>query len=79
VDLSTWSDPRAQDGTTIIARAQGQATPAQYPGVIPLKPDKDIQLFNLRTDPAESFDLAGENPTIVEKLMKIYTEYENSL
>ncbi len=79
VDLSTWSDPRGPDGTTIIARMEGQATPAQYPGVIPLKPDNDIQLFNLRTDPAENSDLAGERPEKVQELLQAYRDYENSL
>lgn len=34
-DLTTWKDRRAPDGTTILARMKGQATPAQYPGFIP--------------------------------------------
>ena len=50
IDLSKWTDPRAPDGKTIIA-SPGQATPAQYPGIIPTKRENDIQLYNLRNDP----------------------------
>jgi arylsulfatase A-like enzyme len=79
VDLSTWLDPRGPDGTTIIARMEGQATPAQYPGIIPMKPERDIQLFNLKEDPAESNDLAQQRPEVLEDLMKEYRDYEESL
>lgn len=79
VDLSTWKDRRAPDGITIHARMKGQATPAQYPGVIPEDPENNIQLFNLRADPTESLDLAGQNPEKVGELMKQYTEFKNSL
>ena len=79
VDLSTWSDPRGPDGTTIIARQEGQATPAQYPGLIPMKADKDIQLFNLKTDPSESNDLAEEKPELVQELLQDYRNFEESL
>ncbi len=58
VDLSKWSDSRAPDGKTIIAPIVGQATPAQYPGIIPVNSQNEIQLFNLRNDPAESVELA---------------------
>ncbi len=79
VDLSTWTDRRAADGTTILARMEGQATPAQYPGIIPENPANDIQLFNLRADPTESSDLSGENPDKVEELLKEYNKFTNSL
>ena len=78
-DLSTWKDRRAPDGTTILARMEGQATPAQYPGLIPEDPENDIQLFNLKTDPAESQDLAAEMPEKVEELMQDYKRFSNSL
>ncbi len=78
-DPTTWSDPRAQDGTTIIARTTGQATPAQYPGIIPEEPANDIQLFNLKTDPGESTDLASEEPEKVKELMQDYENFEISL
>jgi arylsulfatase A-like enzyme len=79
VDLTTWSDPRGPDGTTILARMEGQATPALYPGVIPEKPDQDIQLFNLREDPTESENMADQRPEVLEDLMLEYQKYENSL
>jgi len=79
VDLSTWKDKRAADGTTIIARMDGQATPAMYPGIIPENPDKDIQLFNLKKDPGESLDLSGENPELVEDLMQELELFKNSI
>lgn len=79
VDLTTWSDPRGPDGTTIIARSEGQATPAQYPGIIPEKPENDIQLFNLKTDPGESTDLAKEEPGIVQDLLQDYNKFRKSL
>jgi arylsulfatase A-like enzyme len=79
VDLTTWSDPRGPDGTTILARMEGQATPALYPGVIPEKPDQDIQLFNLREDPTESNNMADQRPEVLEDLMLEYQKYENSL
>ena len=79
IDLSTWSDRRAPDGTTILARMEGQATPAQYPGIIPYEPENEIQLFNLKSDPTESRDLAGENPEMVRQLMGELTVFEKSL
>jgi uncharacterized sulfatase len=78
-DLSIWSDPRGPDGTTIIAPIEGQATPAQYPGLIPLKPRNEIQLFNMKSDPSELKDLAEQNPELVDELWKIYKDYEASL
>ncbi len=79
VDLSTWKDKRAPDGTTIIARSEGQATPAQYPGVIPDDPEKDIQLFNLREDPTESTDLSLVHPDLVDELLQELELFKNSI
>ena len=78
-DLDTWKDKRAPDGKTILARMEGQATPAQYPGLIPKDPENDIQLFNLKSDPTESIDLAEENPEKVEELLTEYKIFANSL
>jgi hypothetical protein len=64
---------------TIIAPLVGQATPAQYPGVYPLKPKNEIQLFNLRNDPVETTDLAQEKPGLVNELMQEYKNFEASL
>ena len=79
VDLSTWTDRRAPDGTSIIARMEGQATPAQYPGIIPEEPENDIQLFNLSADPGESTDLARERPEMVKELLDDLKVFESSL
>ncbi|WP_299664736.1 sulfatase-like hydrolase/transferase [uncultured Polaribacter sp.] len=76
VDLATWSDPRAPDGTTIIAQTEGQATPADYPGVSPEKPKNKIQLFDLEKDPTESKDLASLNAEIVKELMLEYKKFK---
>jgi uncharacterized sulfatase len=78
VDLSTWSDKRGPDGKTIIAPIEGQANPGMYPGIIPLKSENEIQLFNLKTDPTESTDLAQEKPELVKELMQEYKKFEAS-
>ncbi len=79
VDLSTWSDPRGPDGTTIIAQMEGQATPADYPGVSAEEPKNKIQLFNLKNDPTESNDLAASQPELVKELMKMYEGFKLNL
>ena len=79
VDLSTWSDSRAADGTTIIARMSGQATPAQYPGITPEEPESDIQLFNLKTDITESQNIAEKNPEKVDELLQLITDFKESI
>jgi len=79
VDLSTWKDSRGPDGTTIIARMSGQATPAQYPGVTPDKPESDIQLFNLKIDITESQNMAENNPEKVDELLQLITDFKESI
>lgn len=78
-DLSNWKDKRGPDGTTIIAPVIGQANPSMYPGIKPMKPENEIQLFNLKDDPTESKDLAKENPELLSELMKLYKDFEASL
>ncbi|SNR43732.1 uncharacterized sulfatase [Lutibacter agarilyticus] len=78
IDLSNWSDPRAPDGTTIIAQFE-QATPAQYPGIIPLDDNKKIQLFDLKNDPSESNDLENERPEVVQDLLREFKQFEKLL
>ena len=78
VDLSTWSDSRGPDGTTIIAQMEGQATPADYPGIRPEEQQNKIQLFNLKTDPTESNDLAASQTELVKELMKVYEGFKLS-
>jgi len=77
IDLSTWSDRRAPDGKTIIA-SLGQATPGQYPGIIPSKTVNDVQLYNLRNDPTESNDLSNVNIEKVNELTQAYKACEAS-
>ena len=79
VDKKTWYDKRAPDGTTIIAPKEGQGTPDQYPGLIPQKSKHKIQLFNLKTDPTESSDLATSHPEKVNELMQDYKDFSESL
>lgn len=78
-DLSKWHDSRGPDGKTIIAPMIGQATPADYPGVKPLKFQNKILLFNLRNDPAETVDLSTEKPEKVDELMQDYQKFKASL
>lgn len=78
VDLATWVDKRAPDGTTIIAPYE-QATPAQYPGIKPMKMDGDIFLFNLGNDIGEMTNVAGENPGVIEALEEEYNKFMTSL
>jgi len=73
-----WVDSRGPDGTTIIAPFE-QARPEQYPGVIPEKPLKKIQLFDLRNDVTESNDLSEEKPEIVRELLQDYQEWYKKL
>ncbi len=77
IDLTKWRDPRAPDGITIIA-SPGQATPAQYPGIIPLKTENEIQLYNLKDDPTESNDLSNINPEKVKELLEECKKFEAS-
>ena len=79
VDLSTWKDSRGPDGTTIIARMTGQATPALYPGVTPDESESDIQLFNLKTDITESQNVADKNPVKVEELLQLIADFKESI
>jgi len=77
-DLATWVDKRAPDGTTIIAPRE-QATPAQYPGIIPEKMEGDLFLFNLRKDISEMSNDAESNPEMVEALREEYSKFMDSL
>ncbi len=78
VDLSTWRDSRGPDGTTIIAPAE-QSNPGHYPGIIPTKTGNDIQLYNLKNDPAESNDLSVLNSEKVNELLQDCQKFEASL
>ena len=77
-DMKTWKDPRGPDGTTILAPDQ-QATPDNYPGVIPYKMEGEMLLFDLEQDPSETKDLSVKYPDIKEKLIAEYNIFLNSL
>jgi hypothetical protein len=49
-----------------------------YPGIKPMKPAHEIQLFNLKNDPTESIDLAAAHPELVNDLMNKYKKFEAS-
>jgi hypothetical protein len=49
------------------------------PGIIPVKTENDIQLYNLSTDITESNDLLKVNPEKVEELLREYKNFEASL
>jgi len=78
VDLANWVDKRAPDGKTIIAPYE-QATPAQYPGIIPGKMDGEIFLFNLEKDISEMSNVSESYPEIVAELEKEYNAFTSSL
>jgi len=79
VNKKTWVDKKAPDGITIIAQTEGQGTPDQYPGLVPQISKNKIQLFDLKSDPAETNDLAEVNPDKVNELMLDYKEFTASL
>ncbi|MCF8362923.1 MAG: sulfatase-like hydrolase/transferase [Prolixibacteraceae bacterium] len=74
---SDWVDPRGPDGETILAPME-QAGPEDYPGILPEKPESDIQLFNLRKDITESNNLKDEMPDKVDELLKDYHRFKKS-
>ena len=78
IDLTSWTDKRGPDGTTILAPAE-QATPADYPGLKPERMEGDMLLFDLVKDPTESTDLSGKYPRIKEMLIKKYQGFLNTI
>lgn len=78
VDLSVWRDPRGPDGTTIIAPAE-QSNPGHYPGVIPIKTEKDIQLYNLKNDLTEAHDLSETEKEKVNELLQEIKKFESTI
>jgi len=74
---SDWVDSRGPDGVTILAPME-QARPEQYPGVLPEKPETDIQLFDLRNDFTESYNLKDEMPDKVNELLEEYHRFKKS-
>ncbi len=76
-DLKNWTDKRGPDGATILAPFQ-QATPADYPGIKPVRMAGDMLLFDLEKDPKESIDLSQKYPQIKATLIRKYHEFLNS-
>src|SRR4029450_14138034 len=64
-----WVDPRAPDGTTILAPAE-QYSPADFPGVTTGDMSTGPALFDLSADPTEQENVAREHPEIVARLQK---------
>ncbi len=73
-----WVDPKAPNGTNIIAQAE-QATPMDYPGIVPEEFDNHNPLFNLDQDPSEMVDLTKSHPEVVSSLRKKRDQFESNL
>jgi arylsulfatase A-like enzyme len=67
MDVKTWNPER--DPTT------GKWTNLDY---FQLKPDRSPQLYNLKTDPKETTNLANEHPELVAKLQKKLKSYQDT-
>jgi uncharacterized sulfatase len=78
VDLATWSDWRAPDGTGIIAPFE-QANPSQYPGIKPERMEGERFLFNLKEDVSERINRAEENQEIIDGLEKEFAAFMLSI
>ncbi len=78
VDLTTWSDWRAPDGTSIIAPFE-QADPSMYPGVKPEKMKGEKFLFNLGEDISEMVNRSETHPDILAELEKEHLNFLNTL
>jgi hypothetical protein len=77
-NLENWKDPRAPDGTTILAPAE-QATPADYPGIKPEKMKGEMLLFDLEKDRTESMDVSDKYPEIKQAMVRKYERFLESL
>jgi arylsulfatase A-like enzyme len=64
-----WTDPRAPDGTRILAPA-GQAHPSEFPGLREGPAPAAGLLFDLEKDPGEQKDLSADHPDVVEQLLR---------
>ena len=77
-NLENWVDFRAPDGETILAPFE-QATPAQYPGILPERMEGETFLFNLEEDLAEMNNVSGQYPDVVAELRQEYAKFMASL
>lgn len=68
-----WIDPRAPDGTTILAPAE-QYHPSQYPGLLTGDMTEAPMLFDLDADPGEQHNVAAEHPDVVRSLQMLRPE-----
>jgi arylsulfatase A-like enzyme len=66
-----WVDPRAPDGTTILAPTE-QYTPADFPGLKTGDESTTAALFDLSTDPGEQHNVAAQHPDVVLRLQALF-------
>lgn len=77
-ETPNWVDPRAPDGTTILAPPD-QPGPDEYPGVRGGIDEKAGMLFDLKTDPSESHDVSSEHPDVVKRLEGVFEKLGGKL
>jgi N-acetylgalactosamine-6-sulfatase len=70
-----WVDPRAPDGTTILAPKE-QYSPADFPGLTSGDVSTDAALFDLDADPAEQHNVASDHPQMVAELTRKFAQWE---
>ena len=73
-----YVDPKAPNGTTIIAQSE-QPTSMQYPGVVPKRFKNQTPLFNLAKDREESVDATNDHSEVVTALREKYQVFVDSL
>jgi N-acetylgalactosamine-6-sulfatase len=67
-----WVDPRAPDGTTILAPSE-QYSPAEFPGVKTGDESTGPALFDLAADSAEQKNVADQHPQVVRRLSVLFS------
>jgi arylsulfatase A-like enzyme len=70
-----WVDPRAPDGSTILAQTE-QYSPRAFPGLQTGDDSQAAALFHLLDDPGEQHYLAGAQPEVVRRLSAIFERLE---
>jgi uncharacterized sulfatase len=66
-----WVDPRAPDGTTILAPSE-QYGPADFPGITTGDTSAGPALYDLAADPTEQKNIAAEHSDIVTRLSALF-------